>query len=93
MRLGTQTLIQALTAIPWTDDTENEEEPATHDNDARLSEDEDDDKFGASTRDPPSGSANPMETPSTHRSPHGVLNPRYPPTCRSLPTKRTCGQG
>lgn len=46
MRLGTQTLIQALTAIPWTDDTENEEEPAGQDNDYRLSEDEDDDKFG-----------------------------------------------
>lgn len=45
MRLGTQTLIQALTAIPWAEDTENEEEPAGHDNDARLSEDEDD-KFG-----------------------------------------------
>ena len=52
MRLGTQTLIQALTAIPWTDDTENEEEPAGHDNDARLSEDEDDDKFGTSPRVP-----------------------------------------
>jgi len=50
MRLGTQTLIQALTAIPWTDDPENEEEPASQDNDARLSEDEDDDKFGTSLR-------------------------------------------
>lgn len=52
MRLGTQTLIQALTAIPWTDDPENEEEPAGHDNDARLSEDEDDDKFGMSSGHP-----------------------------------------
>lgn len=46
MRLGTQTLIQALTAIPWTDDPENEDEHTSQDNDARLSEDEDDDKFG-----------------------------------------------
>lgn len=52
MRLGTQTLIQALTAIPWTDDPENEEEHASQDNDARLSEDEDDDKFGMSLRAP-----------------------------------------
>ena len=46
MRLGTQTLIQALTAIPWTDDPENDEEPTAQDNDARVSEDEEDDKFG-----------------------------------------------
>ena len=52
MRLGTQTLIQALTAMPWTDDPENEEEPASQDNDVRLSEDEDDDKFGVSPRVP-----------------------------------------
>lgn len=58
MRLGTQTLIQALTAIPWTDYPENEEEPAGPDNDARLSEDEDDDKFGTSLRGPFSGLAN-----------------------------------
>jgi sterol 3beta-glucosyltransferase len=58
MRLGTQTLIQALTAIPWTDDPENEEEPVGPDNDARLSEDEDDDKFGTSLRIPFSGLAN-----------------------------------
>lgn len=62
MRLGTQTLIQALTAMPWTDDPENEEEPAGHDNDARLSEDEDDDKFGTSLRIPFSGLANQMKT-------------------------------
>ena len=62
MRLGTQTLIQALTAMPWTDDAENEEEPAGHDNDTRLSEDEDDDKFGASHRATFSDSANSMKT-------------------------------
>lgn len=62
MRLGTQTLIQALTAIPWADDPENEEEPAGQDNDARLSEDEDDDKFGTSLRAPFSGLANQMKT-------------------------------
>ena len=61
MRLGTQTLIQALTAIPWTEDPENEEEPAGQDNDARLSEDEDDDKFGTSFRGPFSGLANQMK--------------------------------
>ena len=58
MRLGTQTLIQALTAIPWAEDPENEEEPAGQDNDARLSEDEDDDKFGASLRGPFPGLTN-----------------------------------
>ena len=52
MRLGTQTLIQALTAIPWTDDPENDEEPTAQDNDARVSEDEEDDKFGTSLRGP-----------------------------------------
>jgi len=62
MRLGTQTLIQALTAIPWTDDPEHEEEPTGQDNDARLSEDEDDDKFGTLLRFPSSGLANQMKT-------------------------------
>ena len=62
MRLGTQTLIQALTAMPWTEDPENEEEPAGQDNDARLSEDEDDDKFGVFPRVPLSGLANQMKT-------------------------------
>jgi len=62
MRLGTQTLIQALTAIPWTDDPENEEESAGHDNDARLSEDEDDDKFGTSLRVSFSGLTNQTQT-------------------------------
>lgn len=65
MRLGTQTLIQALTAIPWTDDPENEEEHPNHDNDARLSEDEEDDKFGMSLRDPSSGLPNQMK-PAIH---------------------------
>lgn len=65
MRLGTQTLIQALTAIPWTDYPENEEEPTGQDNDARISEDEDDDKFGTSPRGPLSGLANQMK-PTVH---------------------------
>ena len=65
MRLGTQTLIQALTAIPWTDDPENEEEPVGQDNDARLSEDEDDDKFGTSPRAPFPGLTNQIN-PTIH---------------------------
>lgn len=47
MRVGTQTLIQALTAIPWTDDVENDDDILNHDPDLVSGvESDDEDKFG-----------------------------------------------
>lgn len=48
MRAGTQTLIQALQAIPWTDDPDNEDEPAEilH-NDSGIPADSDSDEEDA----------------------------------------------
>ena len=80
MRLGTQTSIQASTAIPLIEDPENEEESAGQDNVARLSEDGDDDKLGASLWGSFSGLANQVNhiIPIDHRmasSIHAIHRP------------------
>lgn len=50
MRAGTQTLIQALAAIPWTEDAENDDDVLNHDPDVVSEPDsEDEDKFGTSS--------------------------------------------
>lgn len=48
MRVGTQTLIQALQAIPWTKDPDNDDEIMNHGGTVQASEDEseDDDRPG-----------------------------------------------
>jgi sterol 3beta-glucosyltransferase len=50
MRMGTQTLIQALTAIPWTEDPDNEDDALPYDQGV-LSDQEydDDDRLGWSS--------------------------------------------
>lgn len=45
MRAGTQTLIQALQALPWSEDPDNDED-AQHDGPSTEPESDDDDNFG-----------------------------------------------
>lgn len=47
MRAGTQTLIQALQAIPWTDDPDNDDDIMEHNLPALDSESDEDSKQGA----------------------------------------------
>jgi hypothetical protein len=46
MRAGTQTLIQALQAIPWADDLDNDEDMAHHDISVDSDNDEEENKPG-----------------------------------------------
>lgn len=51
MRAGTQTLIQALQAIPWTDDPDNDDDIMNHPDltpvDSESDDDDEEDKPGA----------------------------------------------